>query len=115
VVLSDEASFWLYDNGWFHKDRENELSVDKHKGKIHAFTAISARGKISLVTFKQNLDADFYIGILRDGVIDYANEVYPEGWWFQCDNDPKHTARPTQDYIRENFPFLSLGQQNHLI
>lgn len=108
VIFSDEASFWLYDNGhkgWFHKDEQNELSVDKHKGKFHAFVAMSARGRICLVTFKDNLNAEFYREILQDGVVQYANEVYPEGYWFQCDNDPKHKAELTQRFIRENMPY----------
>ena len=107
IVFSDEASFWLHDNDhcdWFLKDVNYELSVDRHSGKIHARATVSVKGKIELVTFTDNLDASFYQDILAEDLIPNAWHLYPKIWYFQQDNDSKHTAGSTQRFLKKNVP-----------
>jgi len=107
IIFSDEASFWLHDNnhaGWFHQDLNQELSIDRHAGKVHVWGAISARGKVALPTFTDNLDARLYQDILDKHLIPNAWSLYPNIWYFQQDNDSKHTAGSTRTYLKRNVP-----------
>jgi len=71
-----------------------------------AWGAISARGKINLVTFTDTLTASFYQDILDEHLISQAWDLYPKTWYFQQDKDSKHTAHTTQDYLEDNIPHL---------
>ena len=109
IIFSDEASFWIFDNnhcGWFHNNVRQELSVECHAGKVHAWGAISARGKINLVTFTDTLTASFYQDILDEHLISQAWDLYPKTWYFQQDKDSKHTAHTTQNYLEDNISHL---------
>ena len=54
-----------------------------------------------LFLFEENLDAPLMVKILRDHLLQSAMRLFPPGqWWFQQDNDPKHTSRIVQDWIK---------------
>jgi len=54
IIFSDETTIWLHDNshcGWFHNNIKQELSINRHAGKINVWGAISVRGKVGITTF----------------------------------------------------------------
>ena len=98
VVFTDETSIWLNDNGhdgWFHKDHDHPLSMDKHCGKIHVWGSITVFGKLSMVTFRENLNSERYSKILRENLIPAANLVHPFGWVLLQDGSPCHKGDAT--------------------
>ena len=108
IVFTDEASVWLFDNnheGWFHRDSNHELSIDKHAGKIHCFGAVDMLGgKLVIHTFHGNMDAMRLTEILRDVLLPEADYFYPDGWVLGHDNGPTFTAGTTQHFLRNNGP-----------
>ena len=51
------------------------------------------------------MDAKFYVEILENYLPDIRT-MMGNGWRFQQDNDPKHTSRFAQSFLRENVPQL---------
>jgi len=93
IIFVDESSFWLGDDnrpGWFHKDEENPLSIERHGGKVNVCAGISCYGKVFINTFRVNMKSSRYSAILRQQLIPQANRMYPYGWWLAQDGNPSH-------------------------
>ncbi|KAI4873376.1 hypothetical protein NFI96_022078 [Prochilodus magdalenae] len=49
------------------------------------------------------MDGAMYRTILRDNLLPSARDLkMGRGWVFQHDNDPKHTAKATKDWLKKN-------------
>jgi len=60
-------------------------------------------GKTSLFCFRQTMDAEFYVEILKKHIPE-ANRMLGDRWRFQQDNDPKHTSRLAQEFLKDHVP-----------
>lgn len=58
-------------------------------------------GTTQVVVFTRTLTATRYVDILEAALIPFLDTVFPDGHWFQQDNDPKHTSYYARDYIEE--------------
>ena len=65
------------------------------------FGAFSARGTFPLKIFRENLTGLGYINILNEYLIAQSQDLYPDSWIFQEDNDPKHTSKIAKDFMRK--------------
>ena len=54
-----------------------------------------------LCTFGGIMTAEEYIDILDQTLFPFLDEVFPDGHKFVQDNDPKHIARQTQQWMEE--------------
>ena len=107
IIFSDETTIWLHDNshcGWFHNNIKQELSINRHAGKINVWGAISVRGKVGITTFTETLNAKLYRDILDEHLIDNIWNRYPTNWYFQQDDDSKHTANKAIEFLENNVP-----------
>jgi len=105
VIWTDETSIWLNDNdhkGWFHSDFDNELSLNKHSGKVHAFGGISIQGQIVLVTFRINHNSANYVEILNEDYLPASRQFHPDGHVFMQDSSPIHTSGMSMGFIKAN-------------
>ena len=77
------------------------MSVDRHSGKVHIWTAVSMMyGKVTMATFRDNLDSDLLLRILQEDLLPEANYLYPDGWFLQMDNDSKNNSNTTQKFVK---------------
>ena len=96
VVFTDESSIWL--------ERHNKVCFRKkgmpaklkptvkHPYKVHVWGGISKRGATSILIFTGI--KEFYVeAILRDTLLPFVRERFPDGYRFQQDNDPKHKSK----------------------
>jgi transposase len=107
IVFSDETSIQLFGNTvrrW-SKDPRNEIKrIPKNRQKIMVWGAISRKGIVGLCMFSGIMNAARYTDILKKNLVPACTRIFGEDWTFQQDNDPKHTAKATKKYLRENVP-----------
>ena len=108
TIWSDETSFWLNKSlsthAWVCMGEEESFEERSklHQGKVHLWGVISSRGTISLSTFKENMNSQIYVDILKKKTKE-MKDLYPEGFIFMQDNDHKHKAKLTKKYLDKNF------------
>lgn len=71
-------------------------------GKILVWGCFSWNGVGPLFLINDIMTKDVYINILNSVMLPYAEWNMPLIWTIQQDNDPKHTARATTAWFREN-------------
>ena len=105
VVFSDEMSIWLAGGKiqlWCKGSQEAVKPRNKHSPKLHVWGAFSARGTFPLKVFRENLFGEVYTNILKECLVTQAETLYPNGWIFQEDNDPKHTSKVAKIFREVN-------------
>ena len=114
TIWTDETSFWLNrtkpgykwvssESDAMDEDITEECASfsDRHGPKLHVWGGISSRGVVSLHIFEENLTARLDGDILKSKM-DEINDLHPEGFIWMHDNDPKHTANVTKDFLAGN-------------
>jgi hypothetical protein len=99
TLFSDETAFQLFRNTverW-HKGACQVRAMPKDRTKIFA------GGGAKLFCFRQIMNANFYVDIVRDRIPE-VNRMFRGHWRFQQDNDIKHTSRIAKAYLKENVP-----------
>lgn len=115
ILWSDEASALCgtYGQVWVQREAniewhpDNVVHREKHPDKVHMWGCFSGYGIGKLFLFEENLDAPLMLRILKENLLKTALPMFQEGekkgqWYFQQDNDPKHTSRIVQTWIRES-------------
>jgi hypothetical protein len=77
----------------------------KHRGgKVMIWGMIMARGVGRIVRIEGNLNKELYHDILQDDVLGTYHEhrMNPCSFYFQQDNDPKHTSKIVKAWFVEN-------------
>ncbi|KAJ4943306.1 hypothetical protein JOQ06_005809 [Pogonophryne albipinna] len=74
----------------------------------------SAKGPGRLIHVKERMNGAMYREILSDNLLPSARALkMKRGWVFQHDNDPKHTARATKEWLRKkHFKVLEWPSQS---
>ena len=60
----------------------------KHPVKVHVWAGISMRGRTGICILDGMMDGESYVSILRQTLLPFLCEVYPDGHRFMQDNDP---------------------------
>jgi IS30 family transposase len=111
VLWSDESPFVLRYNGkkrvWrMHNERYEPRCMRatvKHDIKIMVWGCFAAHRVGPLRLIEGIMDQNVYRGILEESVRPTINHMFNgENYWFQQDNDPKHTALRNREYLRYN-------------
>lgn len=112
VLWSDEMSIHIgkWGQEWVQRmvgtawDPENCVTRAKHPPKLHVWGCFCARGVGHIHIFEENLDKELMKKILSQHLLQSAKKFWPKTgtqWWFQQDNDPKHSSRLVQDWIQQ--------------
>lgn len=115
VLFSDESKFNLfgYDGKQKVWRRNNEALLPKNLlptvkhggGSIMVWGCMSAAGVGNLTFIDINMDRMVYLDILKDNLKQSASKLgLTAGWYFQQDNDPKHTAGVVKEWLLYNVP-----------
>ncbi len=74
----------------------------------------SAKGPRRLICVKERMNGAMYREILSENLLPSARALkMKRGWVFQHDNDPKHTARATKEWLRKkHFKVLEWPSQS---
>lgn len=115
VIFVDESKYNVFGNDgkervWRKPNMElhwkNVNTTVKHGGgSVMVWGCFSAHGVGSLVFIEGKMDQEVYIQILRDNLHDSAEKMGIRNiFWFYQDNDPKHKARKTREWLLYNCP-----------
>jgi len=77
--------------------------MPKDRTKIKAWGGFYIGGKSSLFCFTEIMNAEFYIGILREHIPEVKEMLGDEFRW-QQDNDLKHTSHRAMAFLRSQVP-----------
>ncbi|KAK3518682.1 hypothetical protein QTP70_008165 [Hemibagrus guttatus] len=123
VIWSDETKIELFGKNstcrvWRRKNAElhpkNTIPTVKHGGgNIMLWGCFSAKGPGRLIRVKERMNGAMYREILSKNLLPSARALkMKRGWVFQHDNDPKHTARATKEWLRKkHFKLRKLGKK----
>jgi transposase len=114
VIWSDECKFALTNTNnrefyWKHpsdplQDAHVKKTLKFGGGSIIAWGCITAKGTGRLVRIDGIMTADKYITILEDGLLGTMEDrdLSTSTSLFMHNNDPKHTARRTKEWLQRN-------------
>ncbi|KAK3538624.1 hypothetical protein QTP86_008836 [Hemibagrus guttatus] len=124
VIWSDETKIELFGKNstcrvWRRKNAElhpkNTIPTVKHGGgNIMLWGCFSAKGPGRLIRVKERMNGAMYREILSKNLLPPARALkMKRGWVFQHDNDPKHTAWATKEWLRKkHFKVLEWPSQS---
>ncbi|KAK7576331.1 hypothetical protein V9T40_001250 [Parthenolecanium corni] len=115
VIFSDESKFNLFGSdgrGYVWRKKNSELeaknllpTVKFGGGKVLVWGCMAAKGVGNLEFIEGNMTAQMYIDILRTNLKSSARKLgLQNSFRFQQDNDPKHTAHISREFLRINAP-----------
>ncbi len=112
VLWSDEMSIHLGPQGqtWVQRplgaewDEPYVVTKQKHAPKVHVWGCFCSEGVGMVYVFTQNLDKVLMKKILSECLIASAKMFWAQRhglkkWWFQQDNDPKHSSHMVRDWL----------------
>lgn len=114
VAFSDESIFRVFgSNGlewcWRKKGQRFDKRFTKKRvkhggGKVTVWGMITPHGVGRLVRIHGNLTGELYCEIMKDDMLGSSSDLGPDpaAFWFQRDNDPKHTANIVKKWFPEN-------------
>ncbi len=94
--------------------KEHHTYCEAWGWKHHALGLFFCKGQGRLICVKERMNGAMYREILSENLLPSARALkMKRGWVFQHDNDPKHTARATKEWLRKkHFKVLEWPSQS---
>ena len=74
----------------------------KHPTKVHIWAGISRRGKTGICIFEGIMRKELYVEILEQTLLPFTRSIFPDGFNFMQDNDPKHVSNYAKEWMERN-------------
>ena len=81
------------------KGQPADPNQPRQQTTLHLWGAISRKGASPLQIFDGALTTAMYLEILLENVVPFIAENFPEGHRFHQDNNPKHSAKLSQEFL----------------
>lgn len=81
------------------KGQAVDPSQPRQQTTLHLWGAISRKGASPLQIFDGALTTAMYLEILLENVVPFIAENFPDGHRFHQDNNPKHSAKLSQEFL----------------
>lgn len=115
VMFTDESKYNIFESDgrslvWRKSNTELELknikpTVKHGGGSVMVWGSMAASGVGNLVFIDGTMDKNLYLKILKENVKNSAEKLnIGKGFYFQQDNDPKHTAHVVREWLLYNVP-----------
>lgn len=100
VIFSDESLIKknFKDKQWMEKDNKKVIQIVKYPISILVWGCIEYGGIGNIYCFNGIMNKEKYVNILKDNLLPYINNNY----YFQFDNDPKHTSTFALSFLFDN-------------
>ena len=109
VFYSDESSFYLRSRGisrWVSSNDRNYVKKSKYSKKVHSWVAFWRNGAVKLQFFDENMNSKEYTDMLEKSLT-MMNELLPNEWILQWDNDSKHKSIKTlRFYVKKKIKLI---------
>jgi len=69
---------------------------------VSAGVCVGGKGRLHFVDEKAKVNAAYYLDKLWPKLVEDCEQLLPNGFVFQQDGAPAHTARVTQDWLKTN-------------
>jgi transposase len=105
IVFTDESRFQLYrDKATEWGKRRRQIIRPKNSPAAMIWGGISARGTTTLCFVKGTINAEKYIKILEENLVENMSVLYPDSFVLQQDNSTCHKAKKTKHWFAgQNF------------
>ena len=84
----------------------HRLLVEREKFARHVMVSagvcVGGKGRLHFVDEKAKVNAAYYLDKLLPKLVEDCEQLLPNGFVFQQDGAPAHTARVTQDWLKTN-------------
>ena len=131
ILWTDETKINLYQSdgkrrvwrrkGTAHDPKHTTSSVKHGGGSVMAWACMAANGTGSLVFIdyvtadkSSRMNSEVFRAISSAHIKPDASEFIGRHFTVHMDNDPKHTAKATKEFLRQRSGMLCNGQVNHL-
>ena len=74
----------------------------KHPISVHVRAGISRNGSTDIAIFTGIMDSTGYQTIMEEYLLPFLSRAYPNGHRLVMDNDPKHTSKSTDEWMKRN-------------
>lgn len=81
------------------KGQPPDPNQPRQQTTLHLWGAISRKGASPLQIFDGSLTTAMYLEILLENVVPFIAENFPNGHRFHQDNNPKHSAKLSQEFL----------------
>ena len=105
VIFTDESSVQLhpiFKQKWVKKGETPVFQRPKRCPKFRMWGGVFSRLVTLLCIVQENLTKELFVRILEGHLLPTVQVLYEDGWFLQQDNDPKHTAAYTKQWLRGN-------------
>lgn len=101
LVSSDGISYVRRPTNERNNVRYQVPTVKHGGGNVMVWGCFSRDSVGPLVQIKETMDRFLYQDILEKHMLPYARRSMPRGWFFQHDNNPKHTSQHVKNFLQQ--------------